>query len=305
MGQSHLLTPVAFPFPGTVVDVSPPRNDDEQGDTGSCLIPLVGWGPSRTTGTSQGWGPPGGLWGHSCWAALLQQLAVPVPSPPPQGSDSSICDGGAGWPHKASGSWCGRDSRVMRGLWRMAGVSWVLSQWDGQNGCSSTATSSDFLVNFQGTPSEWGSLCSHLYGSWPAAGPRTALPEAQGTAVMGTPGLCQEQGGCVRGGCSEAPSSCLPSAAWGCEVHRNAPLHGLCVEEAGAHAADHPSGVTYPGTHTQGRSETGVSNKKALKKPHASATFHTAIQRAFAVALAVITLQPKQEMQSPFGLIAF
>lgn len=33
--------------------------------------------------------------------------------------------------------------------------------------------------------------------------------------------------------------------------------------------------------------------------------FHTTTQGAFAVALAVITLQPKQEMQSPFGLIAF
>lgn len=45
----------------------------------------------------------------------------------------------------------------------MAGVSWVLSQWDEQDGCSSPATSSNCLVNFQAAPSELGSLCSHLH----------------------------------------------------------------------------------------------------------------------------------------------
>lgn len=108
----------------------------------------------------------------------------------------------------------------------------------------------------------------------------------------------------MREGCSEPPSSFLPSAAPGCVVHTDAPLHILCLEEAGTCAADHLSAVTYLGTHTQGRSETDVSNNN-LKKPHASATFQAAVQGAFAMALAVITLQPKQEMQSPFGLIAF
>lgn len=122
--------------------------------------------------------------------------------------------------------------------------------------------------------------------------------------MAGTPWLCHEEGGCVREGCSEPPSSFLPSAAPGCVVHTDALLHILCLEEAGTCAADHLSAVTYPGTHTQGRSETGVSNN-SLKKPHASATFQAAVQGAFAMALAVITLQPKQEMQSPFGLIAF
>lgn len=196
------------------------------------------------------------MWGHPCWAALLLHSSSPEPVPShPQGSESSLCEGGAGWPHKASGSQRGGESRVMR-IWRMAGVSWVLSQWDGQDGCSSPATSSDCLVNLQGVPSESGSLCSHLYETWPAAAPRTALPAAQGTAVAGTPWLCHEQGGRVREGCSEPPSSFLPSAAPACVVHTDAPLHILCLEEAGTCAADHPSAVTYPRTHTQGRSET-------------------------------------------------
>lgn len=245
MGQSHLpdtlwLSPSPWHPPHTVEDVSPPRNDDEQGDTGSCLIPLVGWGPSRTTATSQGWGAPVGLWGRCGVIPVGQHFcssSSPEPVPPhPQGSESSLCDGGAGWPHKASGSQCGGKSRVMRGLWRTAGVSWVLSQWNGQDGCSSPAISSNCLGNFQGAPSELGSLCSCLYETWPAAGPGTALPAAQGTAVVGTPGLCHEQGGCVRDGCSEAPSSCLQ----GCVVQPGAPQHILGLEGAGTCAAGHP-----------------------------------------------------------------
>lgn len=56
-------------------------------------------------------------------------------------------------------------------------------------------------------------------------------------------------------------------------------------------AADQPSGMTCPETHTQWTSEADVSNEAGLKKPHATAGLHIAVQGAFAVALAVITLQ--------------
>lgn len=60
----------------------------------------------------------------------------------------------------------------------------------------------------------------------------------------------------------------LPSAAPGCEVHRDAPVHNLCLEEAGTCAADHPSGVTCLGTHTQGRSGTGISSNSLKNLIH-------------------------------------
>jgi len=69
---------------------------------------------------------------------------------------------------------------------------------------------------------------------------------------------------------------------------------GLCPEEAGTRAADQYGVVTCPGTHTQQRSEADVSNEAGLKKPCADAGLHTAVQAAFAVALAVITLQPQE-----------
>lgn len=114
--RAIFLTPVAFSLPGTVADISPPRNDNKQGDTGSYLTPLVAGDlpeqqPPQKDGEHQ----------EGCGVILVGQhfssssLPESVPSHP-QGSEPSICDGGAGWPHKAFGRWCGRESRFMRGL---------------------------------------------------------------------------------------------------------------------------------------------------------------------------------------------
>lgn len=87
MAQSHLPDTCGFPPPWhpphTVAGVFPPRSDDEQGDTGFCLIPLVGGGPSRTTATSQGWGAPGGLWGRCGLILVGQHFSSSLPEPVP------------------------------------------------------------------------------------------------------------------------------------------------------------------------------------------------------------------------------
>lgn len=144
----------------------------------------------------------------------------------------------------------------------MAGVSWVLSQWDRQDGCSSPATSSDCLVNFQGAPSVRQSLLTPLRRS-PQQVREQLCQQPRGQLWWGQQG--HEQGGHVRDGCSEAPSSCLHHlyrAVWCTEISPP-----WLVSEGSRCAADHPSGVICLGTHAQGGSETGVSNN-SLKVCH-------------------------------------
>lgn len=116
-------------LPQTVADVSPPRNS-----TGSYLMPLMGWRPSRTMATSQGPGEPSRLWTWaprlSCMAVaalslllacqILHQPILSAVSPP------SVA-GEPGSQTNTSGSCHGVRSRVMRGSWKMVGISQVLA----------------------------------------------------------------------------------------------------------------------------------------------------------------------------------
>lgn len=114
-GRSHLPatgdSPPPWHPPHTVADVSPPRNGDEQADTGTCLVPLIGWGPSRTTAPSQRPGAvgceagarsrlPGSTLLHGGGSIVITaSLSEPTPTHP-RHCESSLCGRGAGRPHK-------------------------------------------------------------------------------------------------------------------------------------------------------------------------------------------------------------